>query len=593
MPRKERYTFRFLNVPVNGHVSKADLQVVEKDTEQAILCGRLNPQDQDERLRLGKKWAKPLRLQPEEIADAINNEWIVQLGKLQEVAADGSGETGGRTQAQTLLALAAAAEYFHSPDSVAYATVRLFKHGQSRETMAVRGQLYRSWLARSYFGATGKAPGSQTVHDVISVLEAQGRYDGPTIPVHVRIAGHEDAIYIDLGDNHWRAIEVRASGWSVVESYPVKFRRPKGLLPLPVPEHGGSVVDLRPFINVAEEDWVLILGWLLSTMRPVGPYPLLVLHGEQGAAKTTTARILRRLIDPNVALVRPAPRDDHDLIIAGSNSWMVALDNLSGVKDWLSDALCRMSTGGGFATRQLYTDAEEAIFDVQRPVLLTGIDTIPTRNDLLDRAVVVDAPVIDDERRKPESQLYAEFEQKWPSILGAFLNMLCGALRELPRVQIQSLPRMADFAMLAVAGIRSLGMRDPDFLDPYTSNQARAFGLSLDHPIVDPLYALLKSREDQSWEGTMTQLLEALEGQITPKNGEKDPKKGHSGKKKGWPRGPEQLSSILHRLAPALRRGNKEDERNISVTFQPRTSKARGIRLELLKPEPNVTDEHE
>src|SRR5262249_9788834 len=148
------------------------------------------------------------------------------------------------------------------------------------------------------------------------------------------------------------------------------------------------------------------------------PFPILVLHGEQGSAKSTTARVLRSCVDPNVAALRSAPRDDQDLIIAASNSWVVALDNLSAVPDWLSDALCRLATGGGVSTRQLYTDGEEAIFDVQRPAILTGIDELPTRYDLLDRAILGEAPVLDDEHRKPELEFYRDFEPAHPKIFG-------------------------------------------------------------------------------------------------------------------------------------------------------------------------------
>jgi hypothetical protein len=48
----------------------------------------------------------------------------------------------------------------------------------------------------------------------------------------------------------------------------------------------------------------------------------------------------------------------------------VALDNLSDIKPWLSDCLCRLSTGGGFSTRTLFENDEETIFNATRPVIL-------------------------------------------------------------------------------------------------------------------------------------------------------------------------------------------------------------------------------
>ena len=112
---------------------------------------------------------------------------------------------------------------------------------------------------------------------------------------------------------------------------------------------------------------MLLAAWLVAAFRPHGPYPILVLHGEQGSAKSTTARVLRALLDPNTAPLRGEPRDLRDVMIAASNGWIISFDNLSRIPHWLSDALCRLATGGGFSTRELYTDSEEVLFDAQRP----------------------------------------------------------------------------------------------------------------------------------------------------------------------------------------------------------------------------------
>ena len=135
------------------------------------------------------------------------------------------------------------------------------------------------------------------------------------------------------------------------------------MLPLPKPEGGGRIEDLRPFVNVPDDqDWCLLVAWVVASLKPSGPYPVLVLHGEQGSAKSTTAEVLRSLIDPSIASLRTAPSEERDLAIAAHNAWVLSYDNMSGVPLWLSDALCRVATGGGFATRTLYEDAEETIF---------------------------------------------------------------------------------------------------------------------------------------------------------------------------------------------------------------------------------------
>src|SRR6266853_1018080 len=131
----------------------------------------------------------------------------------------------------------------------------------------------------------------------------------------------------------------------------------------------------------------LLTTWLLAALRHGGPYPLLVIAGEQGSAKTVLSKMLRALVDPNVAPVRTLPREERELMIAANNGYLLAFDNLSGLPNWLSDALCRLASGGSFAVRQLYTDDEEVLFQAARPILLNGIEEVVSRPDLGDRAI--------------------------------------------------------------------------------------------------------------------------------------------------------------------------------------------------------------
>src|SRR5262249_19021261 len=155
----------------------------------------------------------------------------------------------------------------------------------------------------------------------------------------------------------------------------------------------------------------------------------LAVTGEQGSAKSTLLRLLRALIDPNVAAIRSFPHDERDLIIAASNGWLPCFDNASSIPIWLSDALCRLATGGGFATRTLYENDEETIFNAMRPVCVNGIEDVVNRGDLADRAIALVLPRIAEEQRKTEAALWHAFERERPAILGALLDAVSGALR--------------------------------------------------------------------------------------------------------------------------------------------------------------------
>ena len=219
---------------------------------------------------------------------------------------------------------------------------------------------------------------------------------------------------------------------------------------MPIP--GGSLEALTSFFNVANrDDFVLVVAWLLAALRHGGPYPLLAVSGEQGSAKTVFSKMLRGLIDPNAAPVRTGPREERDLFIAASNGHLLAFDNLSDLPPWMSDALCRLASGGSFAVRQLYTDRDEVLFQAARPIILNGIEDVITRPDLADRAIFLTLPHLQEERRRAEKEIWRDFETAQPRILGALLDAASHGLRALPEVRLEQLPRMADFALWATA----------------------------------------------------------------------------------------------------------------------------------------------
>jgi len=493
-------------------------------------------------------------------------------------AEDASGSTSDSdnvTQAATLVRLAEGWTLWHDPDHTPYATF-IGARGE-RQTVALRSQSARLALQRAYYAEKGQVPRAQALQDAMGVLQGQSIFEGSVHRVFVRIASHDGHVYLDLCDEEWRAVKVTAEGWEVVASddVPVKFRRAKGMLPLPIPTHGGSINDLRPFVNSPEDaQWVLKAGWLVGAFRPQGPYAALALYGEQGSAKSTTARVLRALIDPNGAPLRAVPRDMHDLMIAATNGWLIALDNLSRVSDELSDTLCRLATGGGASARQLYTDAEEAIFDNVNPVLLNGIEEVVTKPDLLDRLVMTVQPVIADEGRRDEKGFWQDFEKAQPRILGALLDAVAAALHNEPHVHLKSKPRMADFAQWVTAAEPGLGWESGTFLTAYATNRADAVGIALEASEIVPalrefLHEFQQAQSAQDtwmWEGTATELLAALNRHATD----------DSKKAKAWPPQPHVLSGRLKRLAPSLR------ATGVSITLFKglRPKQARMVRIE-------------
>ena len=469
-----------------------------------------------------------------------------------------------RSKADELVALAGDAELFHDRHDTTYANILVGGH---RETHRLRTRGFRRWLAQRFYDVNGKAPGGQALQDALDVLDGQAMHGGPEAPVAVRLAESDGRIYLDLCNDRWEAVEIDAQGWRVVSEPPVRFRRPKGMQPLPTPLRGGAIDDLWQFVNITDPAArVLYVAALVQALRPTGPYPILAIHGEQGSAKTTAARVFRRLTDPNTAQLRTRPRNEHDLMIAATNGWIVGYDNLSQLPAWLSDALCRLSTGGGMSTRELYSDADETLFDAQRPVVLNGIEELATRPDLLDRALVLELPTIPEAERRPEAAVWREFEERLPRLLGALLDAVSGALRELPNVKLATLPRMADFALWATAAEPALGWESRTFMAAYAANRREANTMTLDaSPVAEALRAIVPV--DGQWTGTASELLAELNAKLS------EDKRKPLEQAKVWPKTPQGLSNTLRRLMPNLRADS------LDVTFE-RTGSRRTLRLE-------------
>ena len=464
-----------------------------------------------------------------------------RVTELDRAIAGDNGGTDGRdpTQADILIELAQTAELFHTPDGTGFADLDINGH---RETWPIRSKGFRRWLAHGYFLKTEGAPSSEALQSALNVIEARAHFDAPERIVHIRVGGLDGRLYLDLVDETWRAVEIDATGWRVIDSPPVRFRRAAGMQPLPVPVCGGSIETLRSFLNVkTDADFVLVIAWLLAALRDRGPYPVLVLSGEQGSAKSTFAAILRALIDPNTAPLRALPREDRDLFITASNGHVLSFDNVSGLLAWISDTLCRLATGGGFAVRQLYTDMDEVLFDACRPVILNGIEDIVTRPDLADRGLFQTLDPIPEERRRPEAELWAAFNAERPRILGALLDAVVVGLRRLPDTRLEKLPRMADFALWATACETALWPAGT-FWSAYSGNRDEAVEGVIDaDPVAAAVRAVMVTRT--VWTGTASDLLGALASEA----GER------VAKSKTWPDSPRVLSGRLRRAATFLR----------------------------------------
>jgi hypothetical protein len=484
-----------------------------------------------------------------------------------------------------------AGDYFHNSEMEAYGTVKVVAGHE--ETYPLNSRRFQLWLRREFWRrekmrleeeekTKDQEPiifPTRALADVVAHFESIALFEGREEEVATRVAWSGGWVYVDLADEAWRAVEISVDGWRVISSadVPVRFVRAKGMLPLPEPVEGSAddLAILRGLLNIGDSDvgernWRLICAWLVQAFNPKGPYPVLTVLGSQGSAKSTAQKILRNIVDPSSVPLRSAPRDEHNLYIDAASGWVIALDNMGSLPAWLSDALCRLATGGGFSTRRLYTDQDQILFSALRPTAVNGIGDVISRPDLLDRALIINLPPIPREQRKLERVLEAEVEQIKPQVLGALFSAVAAGLRNRESVTLESKPRMADFAVWGCSTEEALGGEPGSFLAAYDASQDEAVETALESwPIAEVLwnFATAFKSEENAWVGTAKELLSTLNDRV-----DDDALK----RSKDWPKQPNKLSEQLNRLAPSLnevgvfivRSGSHKGGRKLRVFYQ-------------------------
>lgn len=433
------------------------------------------------------------------------------------------------------------AEYAHTAEGEVLALVEMAGH---REVHMLGSPTFDRWLRREVFEANDSAIPDYAMTTAIATLKAIGTFKGPEVEVQRRVAKHDGAYWLDLCDEGWRAIRVEAGQWEIVVRPPVFFVRAPGMRPLPEPGKKGNLALLWKHLNVPKQAQPLVLTWLLDSLRPDTPYPVLELVGEMGSSKSTTQRRLRALIDPHQVPLRGAPKCVEDLHIAAANAHIVSLENLSHLNGEQQDALCILSTGGGYATRQLYTNGGEHVMQSKRPVMLNGINAVATQPDLIERTISVELPTITAKARKDEQSMEAAWDKDYPAIFTGMLDLFAKTLERLPDVVIPEgmAKRMIDFQRLGEAIALAQGGKAGEFSKQLDALHGESALRGLESYGVAVGIQMLAARpEGREWEGTYLQLLTEL-GRL----GEVD--------RSNWPKSPRHLAAQIKRIAPGLRR---------------------------------------
>jgi hypothetical protein len=451
-------------------------------------------------------------------------------------------------------------ELFHDVNKVPYAVINV--NGR-RETLAIRSDTFKTWLTYRAHSLGGEVPGEKAVNDAVRALTGKAILEGPERQVHLRVARREGKVYLNLGDAEGRSVEIGPDGWEVVTEPPVCFLRTGTMRPLPAPEPGGNLGQLREFLNMKEDrNWKMLVALILSLLKPEGPYPVAIVCGEEGSAKTTACETVRAVVDDNDPPHASLSSKEEDIVVNGLWNRVVCFDNVSRISPSTSDVLCRMATGAGFAKRKLYTDDEAHFISLSRPVIVNGIEReMVSRSDLANRAIFIELEPLPSGARKSKAALAQAWEGIRPAVLGALCDLVSVGLRNEGNPPPRELPRMADFAAWVEACAPGLGWEPGAFIEAFEEMQGEADVVALSHwPASTLLFHYLQ--EHGGYSGGVQNLFNKLVALANVKR-----------MYDSAPKSPRALGGALRRLARSLRRYG------VTITFLKRSKRGCGVEI--------------
>lgn len=434
----------------------------------------------------------------------------------------------------------AGAELFNDARGETYIS---YPEGNGRINLPVRSRDTENWLRHQHYKKTGRPPASNAVREAVDHFDAKARFDAPREPTFIRLAAHNGAIYVDLGDTTNRAVRLTADRCEVVDDVPARLLRPHGAVgALPLPEPGFNPEELRLLLGMNQNNFILLIAFMIACLHPDGPYFILQIHGEQGSGKSIIGKLVKDTLDPNQADRLRLPQTEQDLAIFAQAHWILNFENVSGMSADISDALCTVATGGAIAKRRLYTDSDQVILRFKRPIAINGIGDYASRPDLQERSIPLFLETIGPDQRKTESELNAALEVLTPKLLGYLFDCAAYALAHLHEVEVPRTIRMADAAHWLLAAEPATAFEPGSILRALEEVQGQLISRTVANDNVTvALLRLLHRRAEHRFEGRYGQLHEILRAQSEDRG-------------RHLPRSPSALSSRLERLKPALRK---------------------------------------
>ncbi len=453
------------------------------------------------------------------------------------------------------------------------------------ETIPIRSTRFKNWFSNIVYTDYEMVPDSQTLKDVIGILSAKAQFEDPNqepITLNLRVAidhtKESPVLYYDLTNKAWEFIEITSKGWKIVNNL-ILFHRYNNQQAQVYPSKDYPANILDKFVglvlnetNVEQskltEYQIILKCYIICAFIQGFPKAIPMPSGSQGGAKSTLMDLVKMIIDPCIAKSFSCPRDVNELIQQLSHNYVTYYDNISELKDWASDELCRAVSGSGSSKRRLYTDEDDLIRSLKRCIGLNGINLAATKADILDRAIFFQLRRIADKDRRLMAKVEKEFEEMKPPLLGYILDILVKVLKWKEvhgDLDVSKFPRMADWAEHCEIISRCMGYEDGMFLRAYEENARIQIEQVIETSLVATCLAHFVNNDPRfNGDGSLA-MAKDLEGNIWGWAGIASSLKGEldaiaptlqiDTKSRGWPKNPswlvKRLNEIMHTLRDA------------------------------------------
>lgn len=389
-----------------------------------------------------------------------------------------------------------------------YITIINKKH---KENWAIYSRRFKNFITRIFYEESGEVPNSQQLKTFQDIFAARAQFDGNKYDTYLRCAKLNDSLYIDLCKDDWSVLKITKDKIEEIES-DIKFKRFNHMKELNYDlKASESDLDLIfKYVNIENEKDKLLFK-IDCILQPIANIPRVIdnFHGSAGSGKTFASNCKRRLIDPSSMGTLSLSKDKTELIQKLSHHYICFFDNVRKISQEYSDIFCRATTGDAFSKRELYTDDEDIIYKLKRKLGFNGINVVGEEPDFLDRGITYELSRIPKKERKKEEDMLKEFEQDQPIITGSIFKILQKTLNKIKEINIEELPRMADYCFWGEAAAQVIGEKEKVFTTTYFEKIGALSKEALEtNPVGLCLLEFMMNND--FFEGTASELLRTL-----------------------------------------------------------------------------------